>query len=324
MDKQILNITNGDCAVDTMRAARLPGVFLPWRDVLHEGPVPAGLTLEALSCVRSQHLAELNWGEYSRLHKDFAERDHCLQLYTDFDRVVLWFEHDLYDQLQLIQILDWFYLNGGDVDKLSLICTENYLGQLNAEQMVSLIRYENKVTPAQLRLANKAWSAFQSDSPTDWCALLGEDTSALPFLRGAILRQLQEYPDIHSGLSRTAFNALNVLRQKQMSAAKLFVACQAKEMRVFMGDSSFWMVLQSMLALLQISDSQALKFPLSEQQTIRLTKDGRAVLAGSISFLDIYSLDRWVGGVHLNEKNIWCWNQDLHTIMRPKMRMQLV
>ena len=44
--KNILNITNGDCAVETMKKANIAGLFLPWRDVLHEGPVPDDLSLE--------------------------------------------------------------------------------------------------------------------------------------------------------------------------------------------------------------------------------------------------------------------------------------
>ncbi len=45
----ILNITNDDSAVMDMQQAGVPGDFLPWRDVLHDGPVPATLSLEQLS-----------------------------------------------------------------------------------------------------------------------------------------------------------------------------------------------------------------------------------------------------------------------------------
>jgi hypothetical protein len=59
----ILNITNGDSAVMVMQQAGIPGVFLPWRDVLHDGPVPAGLSLEKLSEVRAQFISDQGWGE---------------------------------------------------------------------------------------------------------------------------------------------------------------------------------------------------------------------------------------------------------------------
>ena len=37
--KSTLHITNGDCVADTLREA-IEGEVMPWRDVLHDGPVP--------------------------------------------------------------------------------------------------------------------------------------------------------------------------------------------------------------------------------------------------------------------------------------------
>ena len=90
--------------------------------------------------------------------------------------------------------------------------------------MAALTGYESKVTQGQLRLANRAWSAFRSASPKRWRALLDDDTSALPFLHGVILRQLQEYPNIHSGLSLTAYYALDIIAQKEWGLAYVFGA----------------------------------------------------------------------------------------------------
>ena len=38
-----LHLTNGDITVDLLRRAGLASQALAWADVLHEGPVPAGL-----------------------------------------------------------------------------------------------------------------------------------------------------------------------------------------------------------------------------------------------------------------------------------------
>ncbi|MEK6209644.1 MAG: hypothetical protein AABM64_04590 [Pseudomonadota bacterium] len=48
----MLHITNGDIAVERMRDGGLRGEYLPWRDALHEGPVPVTATLEELSAIR--------------------------------------------------------------------------------------------------------------------------------------------------------------------------------------------------------------------------------------------------------------------------------
>ena len=75
----IFNITNGDSAVNIMQQAGIPRVFLPWQDVLHNGPVPAKFILAELSRVRSQFLADCGWGEFAEIHKGFIDRDNQLK-----------------------------------------------------------------------------------------------------------------------------------------------------------------------------------------------------------------------------------------------------
>jgi hypothetical protein len=101
----LLHITNGDCAVAVISQV-VQGGILPWRDVLHEGPVRAGLSLEELSAERARFIADAGWGEFTAVLKNFRERDAAFRRAGEHDEIVLWFEHDLYDQLQLIQVLD--------------------------------------------------------------------------------------------------------------------------------------------------------------------------------------------------------------------------
>ena len=49
-----------------------------------------------------------SWGITEAIERDFIERDNVLKSYGEYARVILWFEHDLYDQLQILQILNWF------------------------------------------------------------------------------------------------------------------------------------------------------------------------------------------------------------------------
>jgi len=49
----MLHITSGDSVAGSLRLAKIGGEAQAWRDVLHEGPVPAGLSLNELSEVRA-------------------------------------------------------------------------------------------------------------------------------------------------------------------------------------------------------------------------------------------------------------------------------
>ena len=243
----ILNITNGDCAVDVMKKADLPGHFLPWRDVLHEGPVPKGIGLEELSKERARFIASRGWEEANKVLSDFIERDNILQSFESYDHIILWFEHDLYDQLQLIQLLDWFNHNKTQNTQISLICVDQYLGPLSPEEMIELSSSQKPVSKDQFSIASLAWKAFREPKPDDWAALLNLDTSELPFLHGAVIRLLEEYPNVKNGLSRTQQQALEAVASGITHPWKIFDNSQSKEDRIFLGDLSFWAVLKEFI-----------------------------------------------------------------------------
>jgi len=309
-----LNITNGDCAVDIMKKAGIPGDFLPWQDVLHDGLVPECNSLKELSGIRSKFIADRGWGTLEDVEKVFKERDTILASSEQYEKVILWFEHDLYDQLQILQILDWFHQYRPKETSLSIICVDRYLGTLSAKEMVALFQYEEPITEIHYTLANKAWSAFRSATPEKWYALLTTDTTALPFLHGAILRLLEEYPSCNNGLSRTAHQALKVILQGETQPGKIFGRYQESEDRIFMGDASFCFILNELLdsspPLLKLSEGKPLSLPINPNQEVTITPAGKAVLSGVENWLDIAEIDRWIGGVHLTPDNSWCWDAD--------------
>ena len=314
----VLNLTNGDSSVSIMQRAKIGGEFLPWRDVLHEGPVPGDLSLKALSELRAKFISGRGWGEQSAVLQGFVERDAKLASFHKFDEVVLWFEHDLYDQLQILQILDWFATQDLKNTTLSIICTNQYLGLLSAEQMLGLQTYKVPITPPMLSLASRAWNAFCNSSPADLCELLNADLSALPYLHNALLRLLEEYPAVDSGLSRTALQALRIIATEPLRAHEIFTQNQSMEEGIFMGDSSFRIVLQELIssdpALLEMSGNTPLDFPKSSEQLLCITDTGIEALNGYKDFLSLSNIDRWIGGVHLRADNDWRWNAAMQQV----------
>lgn len=309
-----LNITNGDAAVAVMRQAKIPGDYLPWRDVLHEGPVPDGLSLTALSSIRARFIAEQRWGEADQVAADFRWRDRRLQRWREYSKVVLWFEHDLYDQLQLLQILGWFADQPHAPGQLSLICTEHYLGAITAGELQNLVRFEQPIDNRHLSLAKTAWRAFRSTTPEAWAALLHQDTAPLPFLLDAVIRLLEEYPHPRNGLSRTQMQALRLTELRPISPSRLFELYQQTEHRRFLGDLPFWTLLRQMTRsnppLLKVTNAAELSIPPAEDQAISITPCGRQVLQGKRNWLQCHRLDRWLGGVHLTADKRWFWDAE--------------
>src|SRR4051794_15902033 len=98
----VLHVTNGDAAADDLGVL---GEVLPWRDALHEGPVPA-LGARELREERARFLSSAFGADPQQTRAELEQRDDRLAAVDHFTDVVLWFETDLYDQLQLMQILD--------------------------------------------------------------------------------------------------------------------------------------------------------------------------------------------------------------------------
>jgi len=319
---RILNITNGDSTVALMREGRVPGDYLPWRDVLHEGPVPDSLDLHALSSVRTNFIASRNWGGHSEIAASFNHRDNSLESFHQYDKVILWFEHDLYDQLQILQILDWF--NGQELGHttLSMVCTEQYLGYLTPAEISAHIANETPVRQVQISLAHKAWFAFRQVTPKLWSGLLQEETEDLPYLEGAVERMLEEYPDSGSGLSRTARESMNLIENDKVYPGRLFGLYQKTEERIFMGDLSFWVVLQELLLssppLIMLPDGRLEIDPGNQKDILSLTSEGRAALHGEYNWMDDHCPDRWIGGVHLTHDNLWFWDNQSKIIFPGK------
>ena len=219
----MLHVTNGESV--SLDRSGLGGEVLAWIDVLHEGPVPAGLGLNDLTRLRAKFL-DGAWPGARSAAETLSNRDAALGRFTEHEEVVLWFEHDLYDQLQLIQILDWFHAPAGAVPRLSLICIDGYLGRLTGPQLAGLWPRRHAVTAPELQLARSAWQAFRAPDPSGIEELLRGDTAALPFLAGALLRHLQQFPWVENGLSRTERQILELVEAGQRDFASLFAADQ--------------------------------------------------------------------------------------------------
>ena len=173
----LLHVTNGESAGNTLRQTTLGGAVLSWQDVLHEGPVPAVSPAE-LRAVRARFLSECGWGSERSLLESFERRDRLFENALEADTsVVLWFENDLYDQLQLLQALTL----AGD-SPLELIQADSDLGPLQPEELEALWPLRRPVTLHTRALAREAWDAFRASDPAGLAALLERDTSALPHL----------------------------------------------------------------------------------------------------------------------------------------------
>lgn len=324
---KILNITNGDGAANTIKQSTVPGDVLPWRDPMHHGPFPAGLSLSELGNLRAEYLAGPD-ADATDVKRDFQLRDQHLKAAPSYDKVTLWFEHDLLDQLQILQLLDWFSGAPMEDTRLDMICIDQFdgkqdfrgIGQLDADQMASLVPLQQPVTEAMLTLAAAGWAAFRSSDPRDLLAFLNRDLRELPFLAVALRRHFEEFPNAATGLTRTEMQVLSLIGERVSSPRDLFLKNMDMETALFIGDWPTYQIIDTLCAAgLAVCEPSPFRFPsftseappAFDEQRVSLTEAGRRVLNGEGDAFGLMKRDGWLGGVEITSGDaIWTWNGD--------------
>lgn len=316
-----MHLTNGDATVPGLLATGLMEAVLPWRDVLHEGPVPDVGDAE-LRRIRARFLAEALAADIGTL-AEFERRDRTLASHRD-GAYVLWFEADLYDQLQVVQILAMLHDLGVAAERVTLICIGEHvgsahfggLGELSAEQLVRLPETAATVlTPAALEHGARAWAALRAPDPAALRAVAATPSAELRFVAEAFDRLGREYPSTRDGLSLTERRLLAAVAEGADDAGTAFVRGAAREARPFLGDTwAFDRVHRLAVGpdpLLAISPDG----PVTRHTRVSLTATGRRVLDGEADHVELNGVDRWIGGVHLQGRDVpWRWDEGTEAV----------
>jgi redox-sensitive transcriptional activator SoxR len=310
-----LHVTNGESAGNTLRRTALGGAVLPWQDVLHEGPVPAGPRASLLRA-RADFLAGCGWGSRRAILSALERRDRqYLDALGGGTEVVLWFEHDLYDQLQLLDALALAREAGGSPEQIVVDAFPGRqgfrgLGELDADELEALWPIRRAATPGALDAAAAVWEAFRSPDPGALARWADEGVPELPLLAPALRRFLEEVPSPGDGLSGTERRALQAIEAGGDTPGTAFLAAQELEEAPFQGDTWFYRVLTELgrganrLVETRAGDELPPAPPLGDGQVfpvlrLRLTRQGRRVLRGEADRVELLGVDRWLGGTHI-------------------------
>ena len=317
----MIHFTNGDSVRNTLLEAGVDGDVVVCADVLHEGPCPAGLSAEAFDDVRATYLAGEDYAALSEIRASFAERARAIVRAAREDEAVLWFEHDVFDQLNLLWLLDRFRQAAVPIDRVRLIVIGQFpgvepfhgLGQLSAAQLMTLFPGRLVLQSAQLDYAATAWAAVCHPTPEWMLELTGRSHGPAPleFVPAAIRRLLEELPGHLDGLSRTERQGLAAFATGAVTLDQAFYAQAQQEPAIFLGDLSFFRAMRALagveVPLLRIDGTR-----------VELTAEGVLVLAGDADHAALNGLDRWVGGTHLTGKTPrWRWNPERGVIVEP-------
>lgn len=319
----MLHILNGSSLEYTLKKSPVPGEFFSFRDALISGPALSDVDDQEWRRLRALHLSESYGVQPGKCEQDLLEQTAVLQSSSQHDEVVLWFEHDLFCQLNLLYLLDWFSKITLENTKLSLINIGNFpnkenfrgLGELNEKELASLFPQRQPISSTQIALGSRAWKAFCSTEPTAVEDVLQGDTLALPFLSTALKAHLRRFPNTKNGLGKIENTSLAIVEHGKEKFADLFSEFVSTESVYGMGDTQVWLTLVNLCnadePLLTTEINGADVTPEVVAKTVfKITDTGRAVMNGDVDFIKLNGIDQWFGGVHVKGSNsVWRWDE---------------
>lgn len=295
MSSSILHITNGDSTTNYLRSLQFKGEFITWREMLCEGKTSIDVGSESFWKTRFDFLKS-SYKVTKKTFIDFTLKEYRNLCQTkDQKEIVLWFEYDLFCQINMIAIISWLkrYRKG---EKITLVCSGDVegsdrklgLGELNQEQIQQ--HFENRVELSQddIEYADYVWQLYCSDSPLRLETVHKfNPMSPFVYLTDALNIHLQRFPSIENGLNVVENYIMETAAETKPKSKHQFVGNLLKNQTVLgFGDAQYLQKLEKMKSLF------------TSFHPVRLSRKGKKVLENQLNFYrELRTENAYLGGV---------------------------
>ena len=287
-----LHILNGDSTLHLFQQSGIAGDTFVWNEILCEGPVKFEVGDPEFWKIRQAYLTDV-FGPGASNYKQLIEEFSILENYEAYDEIILWYEYDLFCQVNLMAILS--YLNReGLIHKLNIsyICVgeeEGFdrlvgLGQIPVHRYQTHYNNRTALSEADLDFATNVWKSFCSDDPNEL------DFTLLPhptftYLSGSIMAHFKRFPKKSTGLSSIEDQILSYVEENSPGGPDDIVRnCLQNQGYYGFGDMQYFHYIKVMESLLSFQDS------------ITLSDLGKSYLKGEVKRDAIDSMDYPLGG----------------------------
>lgn len=300
-----LHVLNGDATLEVFRKSGIPGDLVVCREMMCEGRVAPAPDIDTFFAERAAHLHEHFGIDIANYQDSIVSELKKLQQAGDYDELVLWFEFDVFCQLNLLFVL-WFLRELKiTLPKVSLVSINHHPEVVNFKGFGVLLPhhypplFEQRVTlrDADWQLALDTWAAYMGDDPSKVNDMRKRPAGNLLFLAEALQAQLQRLPNKTDGL-----NAIQrfFLQHLQLGCAPWYNLYNRfwNELKIYgFGDFQLDIITQRMRNAGVIEGGDQLC----------ITELGKEILEGEEDYTGYAALDHWIGGTPLHQTP-WRWN----------------
>jgi hypothetical protein len=297
------------------------------------GPLPSPAQLESFFAKRERQAEGFHWQDHTpgwRLERSGGQDLGLVEFCAHYDSVELWIDPDPNAQLNLIWLLDFLRSHEQLAFKINLRQADAGIGGFGPKKLRRRKWPRVPIAKDHLEVARLAWKAWRSPTPQAWFDLLATDLSVLPRLRSCVVESLEELPDHVAGLGATEMRMLELLSKRKASPLGLFPGHKKRnKRRVF----EFWEIGELLDGLARcpapaIAGLAEGPFTLElrgdrerrrryDESRLSLTALGKAIFAGTDDFSRHNPVDRWWGGTHLTNDNLWRWDAANRSLVAP-------
>lgn len=289
----LLYITNGDSFTERLKSLKLKGDIITWREMLCEGKTLTNVGSETFWKARFEFLHKNYKVSKSWFIEKTLKEYRSLCNHKQQDKIVLWFEYDLFCQINMLAVLSWLKTHRKYAE-ISLVCsgkedeTDKMYGlcELSDEQLLNL--YENRTILAQddIEYADYVWQLYCSDNPIRLENLSDFKEYQFDYLSDAVQNHLQRFPSIKNGLNQMENNILQLtLDRKPGSKKALLGTVLQNQGGLGFGDTQYERAISRLKPLF------------TSFNPARLTKKGKEILDNQTSYYScIQDNEVYLGG----------------------------
>ena len=306
----LLHITNGDSFTERLNTLKIKGDVITWREMLCEGKTLTNVGSESFWKTRFEFLNK----NYKVTKSSFIEKTlkeyRSLCNHKQQDQIVLWFEYDLFCQVNMLAVLSWLKANRKYAE-ISLVCSGKEdktdklyaLNELSDEQLLGLYKNKTVLSQNDVEYADYVWQLYCSDNPIRLENLRDFDEFQFEYLSAAMKAHLHRFPTIKNGLNALENRVLNLsVAQKPKSRQELLGTILKNQGNYGFGDTQYDRILTTLKPLY------------SSFNPVKLTRKGKEILEGKTSYYSIIrDNDAYLGGAL---KYNYLYNSDSNRILK--------
>lgn len=288
-----LHITNGDSFTHRLKKLKLKGEIITWREMLCEGKTETSVGSEAFWKTRFEFLHK----NYNISKSWFVEKTlkeyRSLCNHKQQDEIILWFEYDLFCQINMLAVISWLKTHRRHV-QISLVCSGYEddssrlygLNELTDEQIHSHFKSRVALSQNDIEYADYVWQLYCSDNPIRLENLSDFELYQFHYLEDALKAHLRRFPAIKNGLNAIENRVLQVAAEGKSSSKKVLMGALLQDQGWYgFGDTQYQRILKNLRPLFHSFNP------------VRLSKKGKEILENKDNYYaTLRDTEAYLGG----------------------------